>query len=77
MSVVISRVPRRCSKTNLTQSIFQFLKLALFDYQMAVIVQVFHDIVVVLFVVLEDDGFDGRVAFHENTCVDWVRWNFV
>jgi hypothetical protein len=35
---------------------------------MAVVVQVFDDVVVLFLVVFEDDGFDGGVAFDQDAC---------
>lgn len=49
----------------LSQSFFEILQLTFFDDEMTIIIQVFHDVVVPLFVVLQDDGLDGGVAFDE------------
>jgi hypothetical protein len=54
-------------KTHLPQSLFQVLQLVFFDNQVPVIVEVFDDVVVPFFVVLENDGLDGGVALDEDT----------
>lgn len=43
----------------------QLLQLALLDHE-RLVVQVFDDVVVFVLVDLEDDGFDGGVAFDED-----------
>jgi hypothetical protein len=65
-SVSHSQKPSR-EKTHLPQSLFQVLKLVFFDNQVPVIVEVFDDVVVPFFVVLENDGLDGGVALDEDT----------
>lgn len=50
------------------ESGFQILQLAFLDYQVTVIVEIFHNVVVSFFVVFEDDGFDRRVALDQDTC---------
>ena len=52
----------------LSKPILQVLELAFLDDKVSVIVQVLDDVVVPFFVVFENDGFDGRVAFDENSC---------
>ncbi|RAH46210.1 uncharacterized protein BO95DRAFT_481817 [Aspergillus brunneoviolaceus CBS 621.78] len=51
---------------------FEILQLTLFDHEVAVVIEVFDDVVVALFVVFQDDGFHGRVAFDEDSCEDGV-----
>lgn len=53
----------------LCQPRLQVLQLALLDDQMTVIVEVFNDIVVSFFVVLENNGFHGRIALDEDSCL--------
>lgn len=53
----------------LCQPRLQILQLALLDDQMAVIIQIFDDVVVSFFVVFEDDGFHGRIALDEDSCL--------
>ena len=53
----------------LCQPRLQILQLTLLNDQMAVIIQVFDDVVVSFFVVFEDDGFHGRIALDEDSCL--------
>lgn len=52
----------------LAQPVFQILQLALLDDQVAVIVQVLHDIIMLLLVVFENNCLDRRVTFNQDTC---------
>lgn len=45
----------------------QVLELALFNYQVILIVQVLHNVVMALLVVLKDHGFDRGIALDEET----------
>merc|ERR1712187_459650 len=56
------------SSPYLAQPVFQILQLALLDDQVAVIVQVLHDIVVLFLVVFEDNCLDRRVTLNQDTC---------
>jgi hypothetical protein len=49
----------------LVQANLQVLKLALLNDKVVFIIQVFHNVVMALFVVLEDHGFDRRIAFDQ------------
>lgn len=46
---------------------FQVLELALFNDQVILVIQILHNVVVALLVVLEDHGFDRRIALNEQT----------
>lgn len=45
-------------KPYLIQANLQILQLALLDHQVLLIIEIFHDVVMALFVVLQDQGLD-------------------
>ena len=59
-------MPPQFQAAYLSKTVLEILQLALLNHEVAVIVKIFHDIVVSFFVVFEDDGFDGWVALDEN-----------
>lgn len=50
-----------------SQPFLQVLQLALLDDQVAVVIEVLHDVVMTLLVVLEDDGLDGGIALDKDS----------
>ena len=57
--------------THFLQPALQPLQLALFNDK-SLVIEIFDDVVVLLLVDLENDGFNGRVAFDQNAC--FVRY---
>lgn len=52
------------------QSSLQVLELALLDDQMTVVTQVFYNVIMSVFVILEDDSLDGGITLDEDTCCE-------
>lgn len=52
------------SQSYLFEPLFEAIQLVPLDHQMLV-VEVLHDVVVVLLIDLQDDGLDGRITLHK------------
>lgn len=52
----------------LIQANLEVLQLALLDNEVVFVIQILHYVVMSLFVVLQDHGFDRRIAFNQQTC---------
>jgi hypothetical protein len=52
------------------QSSLEVLELALLDDQMTVIIQIFYNVIMSVFIILEDDSLNGGIALDEDPCYE-------